>query len=352
VVGPIGLDVGRHTLKLAQIESARGRRRLVAVARTGTPDLLFDRQGNLVRPALLTAKLRHLLAEVGFRRGDAVVAVTGPRFVAHTLDLAAEAVEAELTEAVPAALGRVLPYPVDQAIVTYEPLPNGAGPGRRVAACAAPRATVEAVTAAVDAAGLETTVVDLAPFAAIYSLLAPHAPGARHLLGDLGASHTTWTLVDGHRVESVLPLPVGAEPLTERLARLLQLDARAVDSLKRTDLRVDGAEADGPAWEQPGAEGAVEGYVRAALAGADAARCSPYGVPLALDGIILYGAGAQLPGLAQRVAQHLGVPTQLGDGFASLGLGDTEWVPPEVARHAPAYVVSLGLAARHTVAEA
>jgi Tfp pilus assembly PilM family ATPase len=223
---------------------------------------------------------------------------------------------------------------------------------------AAPRALVEAATQALEGAGFEPLVLDTGVYAASYAL----AGEGRQLIGDLGAVHSTWTLVTDETVQRIVVSSAGAAGLTAEVAAALAVDAETAE----TYLAQQAVES-WPAME-PGAAAAVEAYVEAQLraiarfapetpapaadeAAGEAADDWPPPPAWPFEVVRLCGAGALMPGLAERLTAAAGLPVVLADGFARLGLQAAGWLPDEVARQAPAYVASLGLAVRPWVVE-
>src|ERR1035441_5043260 len=83
--GPMGVDLGHHSLKLAQLEITKDGWRVCAIARTPTPPGAFDEAGWLVQPDRLRDALGRLAERFKFRGHDAYASLSGPLVVIREL---------------------------------------------------------------------------------------------------------------------------------------------------------------------------------------------------------------------------------------------------------------------------
>lgn len=353
--GPLGLDVGHHSIKLSQIELGPGGPRLAALASRATPPGVFDGDGYLVDPDSLAGALRDMANELGVAGADVVAALSTPSAHVALLDVLAEP-DGDLAPAACQQLAPLLDYPLDEASVVLRlmrtPPYNAVEPYApayvKVLACAMPAALVVALEQAIESAGLAPLVIEAAPLPAGHLLLGDGAGPASVLVGDLGATQTTWTLWQDLLPVFVTTLPLGGQDLTEAAAGVLGGDPEAAEAWKLSD-----------PWDEslPAAAAVADQYLKSLLQAisalaqpaADGAHESAPRWPMSL--IVLHGAGALLRDLAPRLAEATGLRVEWLDGFARLGMGIDGSLPNEVGRYLPQWANCLGLAWRQWVVE-
>jgi type IV pilus assembly protein PilM len=163
----VGLDIEPGRIAAAEV-SVNGTLQLTRAATIELPAGVV-RDGEVVDVAAVTAALQQLWAQNGFGR-DVRIGVANAKIVVRTVDVPPVTDPAEIEAVVWQVAAQELPMPMESAVLDFEPLglvdtPNG--PRQRVVLIAARREMVEAVLAAVRAAGLRPRGVDLSAFAMI-----------------------------------------------------------------------------------------------------------------------------------------------------------------------------------------
>jgi len=187
----IGLDVGRHSIRLARLSRAGVTPSLGRLGQTVTPAGLFDSAGWLQSPDALAECLRQLAAEVGLSGCPTVVGLGGPLVIARPVELP----EDGTVESALAAADDDLPLPAGEYRVTLHPFADGT----RGLLVAAPQRLLDDLVGAIERAGLDPVVVDLTGFGAVYVLAGQLADGLPRVLGDWGAGGVTWSWLVGGR---------------------------------------------------------------------------------------------------------------------------------------------------------
>ncbi|MBI2302039.1 MAG: pilus assembly protein PilM [Armatimonadetes bacterium] len=328
-VPPVGLDIGRHSIKLTQVEQLQQSCRVVAAAHTPTPASAFDDSGCLVDAAALAGHLSWFWStlELGTRR--VVTAVGGPPVAVRSVEVY------EPLGPPPAALaadwGAELPFDAGEAVVSEAPLsPRDDAPWAALAV-AVRRVHLVALVEALELAGLRAARIDAAPFAAAHALVA-HDPGAasrRLLIGDLGATHTTWTQMDHGDV---------------RWSEIVTPGAAAADGLGWTPVENGRVDAE-PYADVHDAE-PPSGYVEAVLGSLAEAFARHSEQAEGADEVVLHGGGALARGVVHAIEQSLGLPARAADVFSALDGAATVDLPDETRAAQPLFATSLGLAWR------
>lgn len=313
--GRLGLDIGRHSLKLAQLEPGDPPR-LVTIGRTATPAGLYAADGYLTALEPLVEAVARLVDDLGLRGAEAQLAVGPP-----ALALACVEPDPTLDESLD-DLGREVLW---SSFIDVEPLfASAAGADGRLLLAGLPRRLADELVLAVESAGLVPVGLDAAPLA----LCAALAPAGPLLIGDLGAGGTSWLwTVDGELLEMAWT-GAGGAALSRALADRLGMNLAAAESYI-----AEGWSASAP--PEPAAE-AVSSWLDR--------LCEPLREPRRIDpsGVLLAGGTALWPGLAEALCDRLGLPVAVADPLA--GVVTDESLPEPVRAASAGFALALGLA--------
>jgi type IV pilus assembly protein PilM len=238
----IGLDVGTAAVRAAEVRFGRGTPALVRFGQVALPPGAVV-SGEVVDAAAVSAAIKRLWREAGFKGTRVVTGVSGARVVARSADLPAMS-EDDLRSSLGFQVQELIPIPLDEAILDHqvlEPMVAEDGSERmRVLVVAAHRDMVRSLLAALDGAGLQAERVDLVPFALIRALYAPDfddladdAGSSAEAIVDIGAGVTN-VVVHEHGVPRFIrSLPGGGTDLTDAIAADLDVDFEEAEALKR-----------------------------------------------------------------------------------------------------------------------
>jgi type II secretion system protein L len=183
----LGLDIGTHAVRGTLVRTAVRRSELLQYLEVPIEEA-HDPQG---RADALRDSVRSLLDQLGQRSPDGVVAeLDGHEASLRIVDLPAGAAK-RVGEVLPFELEAVLPFPVEEAVVDYQPIERDSETFRLLAT-AAPKSKVAARLEQLRDAGADAR--ELAVGAAALEGLTPVLPqlqtGGPHVLVDVG-EHTT-----------------------------------------------------------------------------------------------------------------------------------------------------------------
>lgn len=305
---PVGLDLGRATLRLARFAPGPGGPRLDAVLSAPTPSGALTADGAPADALALTAAVGELVARAACAGADAVLTSAAVGLLQQDFSLP-ERDDTPLVEQARRLLAPRLVAPDSEFVFTCERVPSLDGV-IRIAACAAPKSWVVALDEVVSGAGLVPVVTELPAYAAALGLaVAGDRTDGRTVLLDLGDGQTTWAVLDTDEVRAMGVVRGGAAAC-------------------RPSLDWDGDEGPAEALEEY-----AEQLARLTLECGDSVR------------VLLHGGGARLAGLRPRLAERLGVPVEVADPFAALAPEERLLLAPEVLGDAPAWLTAVGLAA-------
>src|SRR5437870_8294372 len=167
----VGLDVGTHAVRAAELALGRDRPTLSAFGQVALP-VGAVQHGEIVDPGVVSALLRRLWSETGFRTRRVIVGVGNQRVIVRHVELPRMS-EADLRSAIRFEAESLIPIPVDEAVLDFqilEEVPEAGGSAMPVLLVAAQREMVRTLLTAVEGAGLSATLVDVAAFALMRAL--------------------------------------------------------------------------------------------------------------------------------------------------------------------------------------
>lgn len=332
----LGLVAVRHGSGLKIVAAAREEHRgrammdgqihdvpAVAGAIKRVKETLEKRTGHSLRHVVAAAAGRALKSE----RGQAERQLSSFRSVSREDVLT---MEYEAVQAAQASLDALIPRRRRQRIAEYlfvahsatryeidgvpvQRLEGQRGWHARVEVIAAflPRGVIDALTAALELAGLELAGLTLEPMAALKATVPPTMHHLNLALVDVGAGTSDIAVTRAGRITGYEMVPLAGDALTVALSEAHFLDFDVAEQAKR---RLQQGETVNvrDVWGQVCAltpEQAVASMAEKvdalALAIAEAIRATNDGPPAA---VVMVGGGSLSPGLSERLAAHLDLP--------------------------------------------
>src|SRR5687768_3652521 len=301
----IGLDIGTRAVRVAEVEPGP-RPVLRAFGQVDLPAGAVE-NGEVVDVDVVAEAIRRVWKETGLRGRTARVGVATSRLVVRTIDLPAVPDE-ELAGSLEFQVQDYIPIPLDQAILDFHVLERVDGedgePVVRILLAAAPRETVNALLAAVDAAGITAIGVDLLPLALIRGLR-PVAgePGSAEAIVSVGANVTTVVIHEAGLPKVVRIVAAGGDAVTEDVL----------------------SEVIGP----------IQSSLDYYLNQHDVAP---------LHRVLLTGGGSLIEGLDETLAASLGLSVEHASPRETIDVGDIGIPEEQIAELDPYLPVAIGLA--------
>ena len=320
----VGLDVGSRWAKLVEVDHGGGRPEVVGAGAARVPEgAVVD--GEVVDADLVTESVRGLVADVGARGPDVVVAMGGHDVFVKKVEMK-RAKRSALRAAIEREAERLVPFDIDSVELDHHTL-GTAGDGRRVDVLlvAAKREAVAARVDVVARAGLNPVLVDVEAFALHNAFTCNYGRSAEDAVAlvDIRRESATVNVLEG-----AAPLLAGDVPIGPSAAWAAEGD-EAPPAGGRTSAVEEAAEALAAAVERASA--------------LLAARRSPTG----LGRVFLSGSGACVPGLAESLARRVGVETRLANPFERVPVrSGARCRGISLNRSAPMLLLALGLALR------
>ncbi len=379
---PIGLDIGSSGVRAAQVRHGRNGTSLERFGEVMLPTGSV-RDGEIVDPEVVVTALRELWKSAKLKGREVSVGLANQQVVVRRLDLP-YMTESELRSSLPMQVDGLIPIPVDEAVLDFCYLGEREGEEGerivRVMVVAALRTMVNELLAVVRSAKLDPVGIDLDAFAALRSLTPPDvlSEPTTELLVDVGGTVTDLVVHKNgvpHFVRTVL---FGGQGMTAMLADRLDLELAEAERLKLEMAATDAAlvangsvplmahhdvaaaqdeptspvtqdtEASVPEDDGPGDDDAAD-IVRTQtrrlineIKGSIDYCASQQDIP-SIEQVVLTGGASQWPGLAETMADELGLDIATGSPLTMVGIGSGV-SEDELAMAAPRLAVAVGLA--------
>lgn len=350
----VGLDIGTASLKVVELVDRRRRIEVATYAQADMPNLLIDpTQDPAVAIAQVAGVIGRLLEQARVS-ADAVVAALPSSVVFSTVLQLPDLPDKDMEGAVTFAARDVVPADLDDMILGWSrvgAVPHMAGEKPDATAAvvrkgseqtlhpvfvtAAPKDVVMRYTEALRQAKLDLQALEVETFPLVRSLMA--GPQDSGMIVDIGASVTTFHLIDAGTPRVSHTIDFGGNDLTAALATALGVSSEEAENLKfqhglQEEASVDVARILG------GVVGRLPNEAVRLL------TLYQHQSQRALHKTILIGAGAKLKGLVPLWSRVVGHPTAIGDPWRGLSYpAELEGRAQELA---PTFAVAVGLAQR------
>ena len=324
----VGLKIGASQIAAARIEN-NGAPELVEVVREPlAPGIVTAgeiRDPDALADALENFFSRHKLPRKGVRLG-----LSNNRIGVRVFEIEGVMDPRQLENAIRFRAEEVLPIPLDQAVLDYVVLDDGARDGvpvRRILLVVAYREAVERYLVACRAAGLDVVGVDLEAFALLRSLASPSDEpprGGALVAAGVGHDRTTIAVSTGRNCEFARVLDWGGSSLSVAIARELDLAPSEVEQIKlglsfTEETVVEGLDAERASKARDAMQRSLAAFARELVASLHFYQAQPGA--LGIGEILVTGGTAHAHGFPEALARQIGVPVALGDPFRRVKVG-------------------------------
>src|SRR5438309_7285155 len=197
-------------------------------------DLAIENPGEPIRHAQITATIREILNELGLKSAKVNYAVAGQSVFARFVKL--PSVEEEKIDRIIAFEAQQnVPFPIDEVVWDYQLVGGGADEQIQVVLVAIKEDLLEGVNAAVEGAGLRTSIVCVATMA-LYNAFRYNYSDLTgcSLLVDIGARTTNLLFIEPGKIFS-RSVPIGGSSITAAIAREFDEPFAAAELRKKRD---------------------------------------------------------------------------------------------------------------------
>lgn len=341
--GAIGLDIGSSAVRVAQLSGGKDNPSLTGFGQVALPQgAVVD--GEIRDAGAVSEAVAQLWKRAKVKNKSAVIGIANQRVVVRQVDVP-YLEEKDFRTALPFQAADFIPMPVDEAqldfIVLGDYMTDAQEHMMRVLLVAAATEMIESYVDAVAAAGVQTTAVDLTPFA-VARAVSPAARGESGIAGseaivDVGGGITNVIVHHNGEPRFVRILLVGGDDVTTSIAELRDISFEEAEALK-----LDAA-----------AEEAQEGVSRILRTQVDALVEEVRG---SLDyylsqedsesivSIILTGGGSLTDGLIERMEETFRTPIVKASPLSEVNASRSGLTEEQIAQVQPVSAAAIGLA--------
>ncbi|QIZ78504.1 pilus assembly protein PilM [Ferrimonas lipolytica] len=338
----VGVDIGTQEVKAVLLAETAEGYELEGVARVPLPKgAVVDRE---IRDAgAVAAAMRQVRNEMPKSAKYGAASVSGSTVMTKVIFMDANLSDEELEAQIVIEADSLIPYPLDDVNIDFESLRTNEETNKVEILLAACRAdNVDSRVDALDAAGLESRVIDVEGYALgrSFKLIADQLPtaGIGQVVGvvDLGASITTFAVVADGETVFTREQAFGGEQFTQSILAYYGMSYEEAERAK-----VSGELPRNYIFEvlAPFQTQLLQQIRRTMQICANSTSYEN------MDSLILCGGSAQIEGLASMLSTELGIPVHIADPFIGR-LRANEQIQQRVGGEISRYMVACGLALR------
>ncbi|PKM11830.1 MAG: pilus assembly protein PilM [Gammaproteobacteria bacterium HGW-Gammaproteobacteria-3] len=339
----LGIDISTAAVKLLELSKAGSRYRVESYSVAPLPqDAVIDK--NIAKVDVIATAVKKALKQSGSKVKDACVAVAGSSVMTKIITMPASLTDDDMVEQIMMEADQYVPYALDEVNLDFEVQgKNEKNPEMvDVLLAASRRENVDDRVEALDKAGLKAKIVDVEAFAMenAFTLLLGQSPDILEnrtiAIADIGATMSTLNVIHDGRTIYTREQGFGGRQLTEEIQRRYGLSYDEAGLAKRHGGLPDNYAAD-----------VLEPFKKAMIQ--QIARSLQFFVSSsahrAIDGVILAGGCASIPGIEKQVENNIGLPTFVANPFINMALSGGIR-PQNLSSDAPAMMIACGLALR------
>ncbi len=232
----VGIDIGSHTIKVAELRSKGRTPEVSALGMIATPEGAVDHTGVYNSDAVGDA-LKELLGQAGVTCGQAMVSIAGQASVlVRTLEVP-RMNATELKEHMQWEISRNIPFAESNVVSDFKALsdedPNS--PNMDVVMAIAPQSAIDTLVASVKRGGRSAVGIDVEPLALARSLQVSYEEEFENLVVcvvDMGAKTTSINIYRSGKLLMPRQIPIGGENFTKAIADNLGISMEEAETLK------------------------------------------------------------------------------------------------------------------------
>ncbi len=340
----IGLDITTSSIKLIELSQSGKTYRVESYSAEATPANAVNDK-NIVDAQAVGDAIRRAVKRSGAKSRDAAIAISGDAAITKVIQMPSTLSERDMEGQVEIQADQYIPFPMEEVSFDYEIQgPNEADPDMLDVLLVATRTdNVDQRQAAVEAAGLSARVVDVEAFALenACQLLAHQVPnggiGQSIAVVDIGASSTTFSVLEDMRVIYTRDFSFGGQQLTEEIMRTYGLSMEDAGRAKK--------EGGLPSNYQPEVLDPFIDDMTQQVSRSLQFYLASGGGREQPDLLLVCGGCANIPGIADVISSRVGIPTEIGDPMGQMKIA-SKAKSQGVRKDSTALLTACGLALR------
>ena len=332
-----GLDIGSGFVKLVVVDHSKAEPEIVQITTSPlVPDAIVE--GEIMDPALVAATVRSVIESSGLKKKEVVAAVGGHDVIIKRIPMDRMS-QTDAREVIRWEAEQHVPFDMENVQLDFQILdPDASSAQMQVLLVAAKRELIENRLSLLADAGLSPRMIDVDAFALHNAFEHSHPDALSGLVAlvNLGHESTNVNLLEDGRPLLVRDIPFGTRRLRESLQRERGLTADDADAILLGRGSVDQLRslvADRVDELAVGIERAAA-FIVAQSGGEGIGR------------VFLSGGGARVPGMAEALAERLGVRTEVANPLKRVAVRPDVLESVNIDELAPMLMLPVGLALR------
>jgi len=338
----VGLDIGSHSIKLAQVVE-RGKDLVLAkfAVRELNPEAIVD--GTIMDRTQVAGVIAELMQECQIKSKDVAIGVSGNSVIVKRISLP-EMGEEELAESINWEAEQYIPFAIEDVNLDFQilgPTPREGANTMDVVLVAAKKDKVNDYVSLIAESGLNPTIVDVDAFALenMFEVNYEIETGRVDALVNIGAAVMNINILKDGLSVFTRDSSAGGNQYTEALQKEFGISFDAAEMLKKGE----GGESVDMARAQAIIDSVSDDIAAEAARSVDFFRATT-GIEN-VDRIIVSGGSSLVPGFIEKFSERVDVQAEMADPFRNISL-DSKVDADMVHRVAPAAAVAVGLALR------
>ncbi len=338
----VGVDIGSSSVKAVELSKSKKGYRLTGFAYGPlSPDSVVD--GAIMDAPLVAGAIKKILTAGKFKPKGVATGISGPSVIVKRVIVPA-ATPNEVEASIQMDMEQYIPFDIAEVNMDYQVVGPGTTPteeaGMDVVLVAAKKDKIQNHTNVISLAGRTPDVVDIDAFALQNAFEANYqvGPNATIALLNIGASLMNINITKGGMPLFLRDVSVGGNQYTDILQKELQLNFQEAEDLKLG--RTGGGEAE---MVQPLLESITDMLIMEVQKTFDFFRETYPNETITR--VLISGGTSQMLGLAERIQETFGYPTEVLNPFKSITVGP-KVNAAKVRSLGPALTVAVGLALR------
>ncbi len=351
----VALDIGSHTIKLAQLKKTKKGYELLNFGMIQLPeDTMID--GEVENPEALTEAIKSLVKSEKVKSKNIVVGISGQSVIIKKISVPLMSFD-ELAEMIREEADNYIPYDIDEVNLDFEiikaegeiPEIKGESPAESgeeekqmdVIIVAVRKDTIQAFLDVAKEAGLKIKVMDLSAFALGNTFELNHEVELDTALAlvNIGASSTNINIIENGVTAFTRDMPVGGNTVTEEVQKKLSVGFSDAEKLKLGNITEDFKKEDVALHVKAGIENICEELAKTIEM---FEKTSDFKVTK----IYLSGGGALFEGLDMIFKDYLGIEMEFSNSVANIKFNRKHFDPDYVETIGIIGAIPIGLAMR------
>jgi type IV pilus assembly protein PilM len=346
----IGIDIGSHSIKVAEIEDSKKGMILKNFGMIGLPENAIV-EGSIKEMEIVSAALKNLLDNLQIKNKNVATSISGYSVIVKKITIP-EKEEKDLEESIQSESEQYIPFDINDVNLDFQILPSESEKEETedeekeelmdVLLVAAKKDIVEEYISLLHLTELNPIVLDIDPFALQNAFeISNHEQSGCHALVHIGAQQLTINVIKEGISIFTRDSSHGGAQITSEIQESLDISYREAESVKlgakpiETDQR--------PAIEEIFSS-TVTKWAQEIKRALDFVATTF--TDIKVENILLSGGASLLPGLGKYIGLETGLKTEMLNPFSNLEIKEKLFDIGYLNYSAPMAVISIGLALR------